>query len=93
MAKVMNRIGQITESEVALPKEDADATLWDCDERALRFLLEDGKINLCLRNLIEFKEAQRKMRREKKMVPVQLHESMVDFEKGSGLTLKNAWLR
>ena len=25
------------------------------------------------------------------MVPVQLHESMVDFEKGSGLTLKNVF--
>ena len=31
--------------EQLLPK-DSDATLWDCEELALRYILEDGKLNL-----------------------------------------------
>ncbi len=31
--------------EKELPKEK-DATLWDCEELALRYVLEDGKLNL-----------------------------------------------
>jgi hypothetical protein len=31
--------------EKELPKEK-DATLWDCEELALRYILEDGKLNL-----------------------------------------------
>jgi hypothetical protein len=33
--------------------------LSDSVSRLYRFLLEDGKLNLCLRNLMEFKEFQR----------------------------------
>lgn len=33
--------------EQRLPKAKADATLWECEELALRYLLEDGKLNLC----------------------------------------------
>ena len=52
MAKSLRRIGDITRMEVEIEKESKDATLWVCDEVALRFLLEDGKLNLCLRNLV-----------------------------------------
>ncbi len=34
-----------TLQEKELPKEK-DATLWDCEELALRYVLEDGKLNL-----------------------------------------------
>lgn len=45
------------ESSVAVSK--ADATLWETEEQALRYLLEDGKLNLCLRNMIAYKANQR----------------------------------
>ncbi len=32
--------------ELRVPKEKADATLWECNEYALRYILEDGKLNL-----------------------------------------------
>jgi hypothetical protein len=33
--------------EKEIPKEEG-ATLWDCEELALRYVLEDGKLNLCV---------------------------------------------
>ena len=35
--------------EEKLPKDSEGSTLWECEELALRYLLEDGKMNLCLR--------------------------------------------
>jgi hypothetical protein len=32
--------------EKELPKGDQDQTLWDGEELALKFILEDGKLNL-----------------------------------------------
>ena len=61
MAEALKRIGDITKMETEIEKDNEDATLWECDEIALRFLLEDGKLNLCLRNLINFKNKQREM--------------------------------
>lgn len=63
MADVFGRIANISDMESKLPASKKDATLWETEEQALRFLLEDGKLNLCLRNLIEFKQAQIKFRR------------------------------
>ena len=40
---------QVAEMEEKLPKDSEGSTLWECEELALRYLLEDGKMNLCLR--------------------------------------------
>eukprot|EP00605_Chrysophyceae_sp_TOSAG23-4_P001117 GSChrysophyteH1.ASY1.ANO1.1223.1 assembled CDS len=92
MALDMHRIGNITKMEVKLPKESKDATLWDCDELALRFLLEHGKLNLVLRNLVRYKQLQRELRRQGKTVKADLISHCLKFEQGSGITLKHAWL-
>lgn len=52
-----------------------------------RYLLEDGKLNLCLRNLIEYKAFQR----EEKPIPANKQEKCEKFEKGLGVVLRNAW--
>jgi hypothetical protein len=59
MTEVFGRMATISdmESKLSAGKDDA-ATLWETEEQALRFLLEDGKLNLCLRSLVEFKQAQ-----------------------------------
>jgi hypothetical protein len=40
----------------ARPSSVAVTTLWDRDELAVRFLLEEGKLNLCLRLLSEYQD-------------------------------------
>jgi hypothetical protein len=58
MAEVFGRLATISDMESKLSSSKNDCTLWESEEQALRFLLEDGKLNLCLRNLIEFKQSQ-----------------------------------
>ncbi len=59
MAEIFGRVANISDAESALPAaKKGDATLWETEEQALRFLLEDGKLNLCLRILIDFKTRQ-----------------------------------
>ena len=62
MADVLGRIANISDMESKLPSAKDDATLWETEEQALRYLIEDGKLNLCLRNMIEFKQQQRRER-------------------------------
>ena len=75
-AEVFGRMATISdmESKLSAGKSDA-ATLWETEEQALRFLLEDGKLNLCLRSLVEFKKAQIAARKIGKgpMVSFMLH--------------------
>ena len=92
MCDALARIGNITAMEVTLPKDNKDATLWDCDELALRFLLEDGKLNLILRNLIAFKQLQYEMIDKGKAPKEEFKQAASKFEIGTGVTLKHAWL-
>jgi hypothetical protein len=64
MAETFGRIAHISNVESALPSSKKDGTLWETEEQALRFLLEDGKLNLCLRALIEFKSRQIESRQD-----------------------------
>ncbi len=64
IADIFGRIANISDMESKLSQgKGEDKTLWETEEQALRFLLEDGKLNLCLRCLIEFKTTQLKQRR------------------------------
>lgn len=63
MAEIFGRVAHISDVESSLPSAKKDGTLWETEEQALRFLLEDGKLNLCLRVLIEFKSIQIEARR------------------------------
>lgn len=61
------RISNITEMESHLTAADSKsdgATLWETKEQALRFLIEDGKLNVCLNNMVEFKKFQLNARRD-----------------------------
>ena len=57
MADFVGRIKSITDIEAALPKEDESQTMWEGDELALRYVMEEGKLNLCLRTLVAFRES------------------------------------
>jgi len=89
MAEAIGRIASITDMESKLPKESEKATLWECEEQVLRHLIEDGKLNLCLRNLIEYTTYEWNTRGKDR----DPHDeaTMEEFEKGMGIILRNAW--
>lgn len=87
MADTVGRIASISEMEARLPKKSQSVTLWECEELALRHVLEDGKLNLCLRNLVEYKRFARAAPGR----PPADQQHMIKFEKGMGLILRNAW--
>ncbi|CAM9948471.1 unnamed protein product [Scytosiphon promiscuus] len=101
MATALGRIAEISEAEAKLTQECAESerkegvkTLWEGEEMALRYVLEDGKLNVCLRNLSEWRKYHLKRRDEDNHLgnesPLVL-ESLDSFEKGMGTVLRNAW--
>ncbi|KAF0754353.1 hypothetical protein AaE_005366 [Aphanomyces astaci] len=91
MARNMMRFGEISEMERHMPKQD-NATLWECEELALRYILEDGKLNLCLRLLVEYKDYEHGISQRDLDVQPEAKELISQFERGLGVMLKNAWL-
>jgi hypothetical protein len=61
MADIFSRMANISEMESNLADSKNNSTLWETEEQAIRFLIEDGKLNLCLRCMIDFKEYQRSL--------------------------------
>ena len=49
MVDSLVHISNIALMEHRLPRSEGDSTLWEGDELTVRFLLEEGKLNLCLR--------------------------------------------
>lgn len=92
VADIFGRIASISdvESRLSAGKEEA-ATLWETEEQALRFLLEDGKLNLCLKCLVEFKTTQISQRKAGEGPMLVFLEECDKFEKGLGSILRNAW--
>lgn len=72
VCELVNQLARVAENETAWQESDElrnqrqgrkeDGTLWDQaqDESAVRTLLEEGKLNLCLRLLLEYKDEQMK---------------------------------
>lgn len=54
-------ISNIALMEHRLPREDDTATLWEGEELTVRYLLEEGKLNLCLRLMHEYKRKKREL--------------------------------
>lgn len=91
MSRSLARIANISQMERDLPKKE-DATLWECEELALRYVLEDGKLNLCLRLLEEYMEVAREVSSGARSVSPEQAELLDKFEQGLGQLLANAWL-
>ena len=92
MANVFGRIANVSDMESKLAEGKEDKTLWETEEQALRFLMEDGKLNLCLRNLVEFKLHQRRARILGSGPIFDFSTECDSFERGLGIVLKNAWM-
>jgi hypothetical protein len=90
MADSLARIASITEMEQKIPKDNEDATLLECEELALRYILEDGKLNLCLRSLSDYQGFKNSATGSNASAPEK--EAMLKFETNMGVVLKNAWM-
>ena len=55
LTESLQHIATIAKMEHRLPAENAASTLWEEDEVVVRFILEEGKLNMCLRVLQEYK--------------------------------------
>eukprot|EP00752_Nemacystus_decipiens_P009609 g8586.t1 len=100
MATALGRIADISDAEAKLTQDCVGAerkeggkSLWEGEEMALRYILEDGKLNVCLRNLAEWRKFHRKRRDatdETDERPLVLQD-LDSFERGMGTVLRNAW--
>ncbi len=94
-ADTFGRIANISDMESRLSADKnpkGSATLWETDEQALRFLLEDGKLNFSLRSMVEYKDKQRKSISGGREGPLFIHRAECEkFEFGLGVVLRNAW--
>jgi len=54
MVDSLVHISNIAMMEHRLPRNEADSTLWEGDELTVRFMLEEGKLNLCLRLMHDY---------------------------------------
>ncbi|KAL1500231.1 hypothetical protein AB1Y20_012899 [Prymnesium parvum] len=52
---VVAHVANVALMEHRLPTKAADHTLWEGEQLTVRFVLEEGKLNLCLRLMHEFK--------------------------------------
>lgn len=90
-------------SEAAGRNMDSDGTLWDQEshENAIRILVEEAKVNLCLRMMSEYKQWQYDAaRRQRTMAEAvaayefneyQLDQKCKQFEEALGILLKQAF--
>ena len=92
MADVFGRIANVSDMESKLAEGKEGKTLWETEEQALRFLMEDGKLNLCLRNLVDFKLHQRRARILGSGPIFDFSKECDKFERGLGVVLRNAWM-
>jgi hypothetical protein len=92
VADAVVRIGRVTEMEKALPKGAEDATLWEGEELALRYLLEDGKVNLCLRLLDDYLVWQGEAASSSRKLTAEERTKTDGFERGLCQLLANAWV-
>lgn len=82
MADKLFRIANISEMEKKLARTKAvetkgssgETTLWEGEELALRYVLEDGKLNLCVRLVEEYQGMLLALDAEAKALEVRMHD-------------------
>eukprot|EP00698_Gefionella_okellyi_P018868 TRINITY_DN570_c0_g2_i1.p1 TRINITY_DN570_c0_g2~~TRINITY_DN570_c0_g2_i1.p1 ORF type:complete len:330 (-),score=82.52 TRINITY_DN570_c0_g2_i1:970-1935(-) len=101
MVESLQHIASIALMEQSPAKPGSQATLWDRDEMSVRYLLEEGKLNMCLRALHFHSSLKRELAQNpeilaQKAEELQLSPAVVQnkldlFEHSMGLLLKCAF--
>ena len=69
VVEALQHIANIAIMEERLPKADDDATLWERDDLTVRYMLEEGKLNVTLRAVVNHRNFLRRRREfEEKVV-------------------------
>lgn len=90
---IISRLAHVSDVEMKMGEQKDEATLWETEESALRLFVEDAKTNMMLRELKAFKEEQEKQNFFKlDQISEELKEACLNYEKGLGQVLYNAWL-
>ena len=77
--------------EKAFSSRKAGGTLWEGDELVLRFLVEDGKVNLCLRLVRDYLSFLDELESTGRELTAEESAVSARFERAAGVLLGNAW--
>ena len=93
MVDSLVHISNIAMMEHRLPRNEMDSntTLWEGDELTVRFMLEEGKLNLCLRNMVDYTTYVHNQVLNNGGLRSEVKAKCEKFEKGLGVVLRNAW--
>jgi len=92
MVGIVKKISDIADMESKLPKKsDEIQSLWDSEEVALRYILEDEKLNLCLRLVHEAKNFQHQVLEHETTLSDDDDRLLKTFEQGLGSILRRCW--
>lgn len=90
---VLSRLAHVSDVEMKMGEQKDGATLWETEESALRLFVEEAKTNMMLRELQQFKGEQEKQNFFKvEDITEEQKEMCINYEKGLGQILYNAWL-
>ncbi len=95
MVASLSRMATVSEMESKLPQAKDGATLWETDEQAVRFILEDGKLNVCMRSMVQYKRYMRETNVKGASEELEILENKtlcIEFEKSLGTILHSSWL-
>ena len=103
--KSLQHIATIAKMEHRLPAENAASTLWEEDEVVVRFILEEGKLNMCLRYMNDFitrslvdinsrgrEQWLARTARSLELEPIELESRLAGFEASLGQLLRCCFL-
>jgi len=91
MVPCFARMATVTEMEGSLPQQK-DATIWETEEHAVRYVMEDGKLNLMLRSMIDFKAHVYNARNKPDELELKSNAAICDeFELSLGRVLYCCW--
>eukprot|EP00960_Hanusia_phi_P025804 745894-Hanusia_phi.AAC.1 len=93
--RMLEGIQQITDAAVLESKNvdrdtQSSTTLWERNEQIVRFILEEGKLNLTLRLLVDFKDLQRQEQFASKLNAARQAEPNATFDDLSTIKIKAA---
>ena len=104
LTESLQHIATIAKMEHRLPAENAASTLWEEDEVVVRFILEEGKLNMCLRYMNDFitelvdinsrgrEQWLARTARSLELEPVELESRLAGFEASLGQLLRCCFL-
>jgi hypothetical protein len=91
MVPCFTRMAAVSEMEGSMPQQK-DATIWETEEHAVRYVMEDGKLNLMLRSMIDFKSHVFNARNKPDELELNEHAALCEeFEHSLGRVLYCCW--